>query len=69
MVRKGQIESCQVRARLPPHPDYTTRLWYGITALRAALLLLLLLLLMKDNGGSEMGCAGWLEGWLDVLTT
>ena len=51
------------------HPDYTAKLWYGITA--AALLLLLLLL--EDNGGSEMACAGWLAGWMevvdDVLTT
>jgi hypothetical protein len=64
MVRTGQIESCQGRAgqgraRLPLHPNYRTKLWYGITALGAALLLL-----MEDNGGSEMGCAGWLEGWM-----
>jgi hypothetical protein len=48
------------------HPDYTAKLWYGITA--AALLLL------EVNGGSEMACAGWrLAGWMevvdDVLTT
>lgn len=33
----------------------------------------MLLLLLEVNGGSEMACAGWLEGWLevvnDVLTT
>ena len=47
------------------HPDYTAKLWYGITA--AALLLL------EVNGGSEMACAGWMAGWMevvdDVLTT
>ena len=48
------------------HPDYTAKLWYGITA--AALLLL------EVNGRSEMACAGWrLAGWIevvdDVLTT
>jgi hypothetical protein len=30
MVTKVQIESCRVRARLPLHPDYTTRLWSSI---------------------------------------
>jgi hypothetical protein len=52
----------QARARLLLHPDYTAAgLWYGITA--AALLLLLL----EVNGGSEMTCAGWMAGWLEVV--
>jgi hypothetical protein len=58
-VRSNLVRAGQGRARLPLHPNYRTKLWYGITALGAALLLL-----MEDNGGSEMGCAGWLEGWM-----
>jgi len=37
------------------HPDYTAKLWYGITAA---------LLLLEVNGGSEMACAGWMAGWM-----
>jgi hypothetical protein len=43
----------------------TTRQGCGLASVITALGAVLLLL-MKDNG---MGCAGWLEGWLDVLTT
>jgi len=51
----------QARARLLLHPDYTAAgLWYGITATA-------LLLLLEDNGGSEMTCAGWITGWLEVV--
>jgi hypothetical protein len=65
MIRTGQIESCQGRegqgtaASTSELQDKAVVWHHGSWSCSAA----------ADERQREIGCAGWLEGWLDVLTT